>query len=190
MSARLVRSSNSAEVSRPAESASASTCTAAVAAERGRGELLAADADRDAAVHVLADALSAGRLTSAEFDDRTSRALTARTYGELDDALRGLGGLPRARARSHPMRKAVFWVVGVICSPFVLLGSMLTAFGDTGDEIGIGIVLLVLTLRGLFALWRCAWPRSSKHEPRPPHGDRGSWRRAGAPTSGRSGRAP
>jgi hypothetical protein len=36
---------------------------------------------------------------------------------------------------------------------------MLTAFGDTGDEIGIGLVLLVLTLPGLFGLWRWAWPR-------------------------------
>ena len=130
-----------------------------VPADRRRDELLASDADRDVAVHVLADALSVGRLTSAEFDDRTNRALVARTYGELDDVLRGLGGLPREAARSHPLRKAVFWVVGVISSPFVLLGSILTAFGDNGDEISIGLVLLVLTLPGLFGLWRWAWPR-------------------------------
>lgn len=131
-----------------------------VAADRRRDELLASDADRDVAVHLLADALSAGRLTSAEFDERTDRALAARTYGELDDVLQGLGGLPRKAARSHPARKAVFWVVAVVSSPFFLLGSLLTAFGDKGDEIGIGIVLLVLTLPGLFGLWRWAWPRS------------------------------
>ena len=125
-----------------------------------RGELLAADADRDVAIHLLADALSVGRLTSAEFDERTNRALAARTYGELDDVLPGLGGLPRKAPRSHPVRKALFWVVAVMSSPFVFLGSMLTAFGDTGDEIGIGLVLLVLTLPGLFGLWRWAWPRS------------------------------
>jgi hypothetical protein len=127
--------------------------------DRSRGELLAADADRDAAVHVLADALAVGRLTSAEFDERTDRALAARTYGQLDEVLRGLGGLPRTAARSHPVRKVAFWVVAVISSPFVFLGSTLTAFGDTGDEIGIGLVLLVLTLPGLFGLWRWAWPR-------------------------------
>lgn len=130
------------------------------AADPRRDGLLASDADRDVAVHVLADALAVGRLTSAEFDDRTNRALVARTYGELDDVLQGLGGLPRKAARSHPLRKAVFWAVGVISSPFVLLGSLLTAFGDTGDEIGFGIVLLVLTVPGLFGLWRWAWPRS------------------------------
>lgn len=136
------------------------TGSQATAEDRRRGQLLAADADRDVAIHVLADALAVGRLTSAEFDERTNRALAARTYGELDEALQGLGGLPRKAPRSHPARKVLFWVVAVISSPFVFLGSMLTAFGDTGDEIGIGIVLLVLTLPGLFGLWRWAWPRS------------------------------
>jgi DNA-binding MarR family transcriptional regulator len=131
------------------------------AEDRRRGQLFASDADRDAAVHVLADALSVGRLTPAEFDERTNRALAARTYGDLDAVLQGLAGLPGKAPRSHPVRKALFWVVTVVSSPFVLLGTMLTAFGDKGDEIGIGIVLLVLTLPGLFGLWRWAWPRSS-----------------------------
>lgn len=130
-----------------------------VAEDRGRDALLASDADRDVAVHVLADALAVGRLTAAEFDERTNRALTARTYGELEDVLKGLGGLPRARARSRPLRKALFWVVAVLSSPFVLLGSTLTAFGSDTDDVVIGLVLLVLTLPGLFGLWRWAWPR-------------------------------
>lgn len=137
----------------------ASAAPQPVAERRHRDELLASDADRDDAVHVLAEALSVGRLTSEEFDERTSRALAARTYGELDDVLHGLGGLPRKAPRSHPMRKAVFWVVAVLSSPFALLGTLLTAFGDTGDEVSIGLVLLVLTLPGLFGLWRWAWPR-------------------------------
>jgi DNA-binding MarR family transcriptional regulator len=138
----------------------ASAAPQPVAEHRRRNELLASDADRDVAVHLLADALSVGRLTPAEFDERTNRALAARTYGELDDVLQGLGGLPRKAPRSHPVRKVAFWVVAVISSPFVFLGSMLTAFGDNGDEVGIGLVLLVLTLPGLFGLWRWAWPRS------------------------------
>lgn len=89
---------------------------------------------------------------SAEFDERTNRALAARTYGELDDVLQGLGGLPRKAAHSHPLRKVAFWVVTVVSSPSVFLGSMLTAFGDNGDEVGIGLVLLVLTLPGLGSL--------------------------------------
>jgi Domain of unknown function (DUF1707) len=43
----------------------------------------ASDADRDAVVSDLAGHFQAGRLTAAELDDRTGRALTARTWGEL-----------------------------------------------------------------------------------------------------------
>lgn len=130
-----------------------------VAAARRRDALLASDADRDAAVHVLADALSVGRLTSAEFDDRTDRALAARTYGELDAVLEGLGGLPGVTPPGRPWRKGLFWGVSVVSSPFVLFGVLFTAFADQVDEVVFGLVLLVLTLPGLFGLWRWAWPR-------------------------------
>jgi DNA-binding MarR family transcriptional regulator len=123
-----------------------------------RAGLLAADADRDAAVERLSAAFSEGRLSDTELESRTASALSARTYGDLDGALQGLGGLPR-EVRSHPVRKAVFWVVAVLSSPFVLLGSLLFAFGtDAGDHLG-GLMFLVLLLPGLFALRRWAWPR-------------------------------
>jgi hypothetical protein len=45
-------------------------------------------------------------------------------------------------------------------SPFVLLGTLLFAFGtDLGDHVG-GFMFLVLLLPGLFKLRRWAWPRS------------------------------
>jgi hypothetical protein len=43
----------------------------------------ASDADRDAVVADLGEHFQAGRLTLAEFDERTDRALAARTWGEL-----------------------------------------------------------------------------------------------------------
>jgi len=43
----------------------------------------ASDADRDAVVSDLSEHFQAGRLTAAELDERTGRALTARTWGEL-----------------------------------------------------------------------------------------------------------
>ena len=43
----------------------------------------ASDADRDAVAHTLADAFAVGRLTRDEHDERLSRALAARTLGEL-----------------------------------------------------------------------------------------------------------
>lgn len=136
-----------------------SVAAQAVAEDRRRDELLAADADRDAAVHLLAEALAQGRLSAAEFDDRTDRALTARTYGELDDVLRGLGGLP-GQVRSHPVRKVCFWVVAALSSPFLFLGAMALLFGsDAGDRV-FGVVVAVVLLPGLLALRRWAWPRA------------------------------
>jgi hypothetical protein len=46
-------------------------------------EMRASDADRDAVLAVLSEHFQAGRLTSAELEDRTGRALAARTYGDL-----------------------------------------------------------------------------------------------------------
>lgn len=130
----------------------------AAAEETARNGLLASDADRDTVVHLLSDAFSQGRLSSSELEHRTGTALSARTYGELDDVLQGLGGLQRP-VRSHPVRKAVFGVVALLFSPFVLLGTLLLAFGvDAGDRF-VGIVFLILLLPGLFALRRWAWPR-------------------------------
>lgn len=130
----------------------------AAAKEQERSGLLAADADRDGAVEALSAAFTEGRLSTAELESRTASALSARTYGELDTVLQGLGGLPR-EVRSHPVRKALFWVVAMLSSPFVLTGTLLFAFGtDLGDHV-FGLIFLVLLLPGLFALWRWAWPR-------------------------------
>ena len=43
----------------------------------------ASDGDREKAVAILRDAYATGRLTLAEFDDRTSAAFASRTWGEL-----------------------------------------------------------------------------------------------------------
>ena len=114
--------------------------------------MLASDADRDAVVQILSDAFSQGRLSTGEFEDRTSKALSARSHGQLDDLLHDLGGLRPVKSR--PVRKAVFCVAAFLASPFVLLGALLVAFGvDAGDRVG------VILLPGLFALRRWAWPR-------------------------------
>ena len=130
----------------------------AAADEAARHGQLASDADRDAAVQQLSDAFSQGRLSSAELEQRTGTALAARTYGELDDVLQGLGGLPRQAGR-HPVRRTVFFGTAFLSSPFVMMGALFLAFGtDVGDHV-FGLVLLVLLLPGLFGLWRWAWPR-------------------------------
>jgi len=45
----------------------------------------ASDADRDAVVTALGEHFQAGRITSEELDDRTGKALSARTLPELRD---------------------------------------------------------------------------------------------------------
>lgn len=65
----------------------------------------ASDADRDAVVSDLGEHFQAGRLTAAELDERTGRALTARTYGELTELLADLPAArpaPRIPAASSP----------------------------------------------------------------------------------------
>jgi hypothetical protein len=47
------------------------------------GSLLVSDADRDQIIEQLTDHFQAGRLTKDEFDDRSGRALRARTQAEL-----------------------------------------------------------------------------------------------------------
>src|SRR5690348_10107902 len=48
-------------------------------------QMKASDADRDAVVAALSEHFQTGRLTREEFDERTGRALTARTLDELDE---------------------------------------------------------------------------------------------------------
>jgi Domain of unknown function (DUF1707)/Domain of unknown function (DUF4190) len=61
-------------------------------ASNGRGQMRAADVDRDRAVSFLTTAFTEGRLTKDEYDDRVDRALQARTYADLDIIVTDLPG--------------------------------------------------------------------------------------------------
>jgi hypothetical protein len=56
------------------------------------GEMRASDADRDLALAELSEHFQTGRLTQEEFDDRTGRALQARTGQELTELFTDLPG--------------------------------------------------------------------------------------------------
>jgi hypothetical protein len=47
------------------------------------GGIRASDTDRENVVEILRDAYSTGRLTMAEFDERTTAAFAAKTWGDL-----------------------------------------------------------------------------------------------------------
>ena len=59
------------------------------------GSLRVSDADRDRAIAELSEHFQAGRLTTEELEDRTGRALQARTAGELAELFTDL---PRRQA--------------------------------------------------------------------------------------------
>jgi hypothetical protein len=61
-------------------------------------QMKASDADRDAVLSDLSEHFQAGRLTVDEFEDRTGRALAARTWGELRDLTQDL---PTSSAGPH-----------------------------------------------------------------------------------------
>ena len=54
------------------------------------GGIRASDADREHVVEILREAFSAGRLTLEEFDERTTLAFAAKTWGGLRDLTRDL----------------------------------------------------------------------------------------------------
>jgi hypothetical protein len=62
----------------------------------------ASDADRDAVMSDLSEHFQAGRLTAGELDERTGRALTARTWGELGELAADLPALRPAASAGTP----------------------------------------------------------------------------------------
>jgi uncharacterized membrane protein len=69
------------------------------AAGGGRGQMRAADADRDRAVSFLTTAYTEGRLGNDEYDSRLESALSARTYADLDRVVTDLPGARITTAR-------------------------------------------------------------------------------------------
>src|SRR5579863_2970616 len=64
--------------------------------------MLAANADRERAVDVLRAGYAEGRLTRAEYEDRTARVYAARTYGALAALIADLPSGPLGGTAYHP----------------------------------------------------------------------------------------
>jgi hypothetical protein len=120
-------------------------------------QLRASDADRDAVLALLSEHFQAGRLTSEEFDERSSQALTARTYAELATLTADLpapAATPAAApspAPPWPARHRALTVLGVIA--VILIASV--AFGvASGWRHGAGMWWIIPA--GLLAARRLA----------------------------------
>ena len=90
------------------------------------GSLRVSDADRDRAIAELSEHYQAGRITTEEFEDRSGRALQARTTADLADLFTDL---PRRQApvtgatatSTAPARPATAWPARVPVAPVTIL---------------------------------------------------------------------
>jgi hypothetical protein len=127
----------------------------------GRHGMRVSDADRDAVVTELGEHFGQGRLDQAEFDERMTQALAARTEGDLDGLL---ADLPPARpavsaapARAWPRRLPV-------AVPLLFAVILIATFAAGGRQHGgvpwpLWWLLPIMILR--FAWWRGGWRRRS-----------------------------
>ena len=124
----------------------------------GRGQMRAADADRDRAVSFLTTAYTEGRLSKDEYDTRLETALSARTYADLDQVVTDLPG-----ARVPPVRHRVVGTNGLAVAslacglaqflfgplptiPAIVLGHMARHQIKRTGEQGAGMALAGLLL--------------------------------------------
>ena len=123
------------------------------------------DAERDATLRTLGDHAAAGRLTLDELEERSSRALAAKTRGELATLVSDLpadaGQAGAAPATGARVRKPVRWMVAIMGGShrrgrFRAVGSINAVAIMGGDEIdlreaeieGGELTLNVFTLMG------------------------------------------
>ena len=85
--------------------------------------LRAADADRTVVADRLGAAMSAGRLTVAEYDERLTRVYAARTYGELAELTTDLPVTPSP----VPLTKPTVEPAGSTCAAWGHPGASLRA---------------------------------------------------------------
>ena len=93
------------------------------------GSMRVSDADRDRAIAELSEHYQAGRLTTEEFEDRTGRALQARTTADLADLFTDLprrqapmtGGTATSAASTAPASPARAWPARLPVAPVAIL---------------------------------------------------------------------
>jgi hypothetical protein len=117
----------------------------------------ASDADRDRAAAILAAAYGEGRLAEDEYDDRLHRALSARTYADLDLLVTDLPAAQAAVVRAVPRTNGLAiaslacglaqFVVGPLGTiPAIALGHMARGQIRRSGEQGAGLALAGLML--------------------------------------------
>ncbi len=126
-------------------------------ADGGRGKIRAADADRDRVAEFLNTAYIEGRLSKDEYDGRLDKALSARTYADLDQVV---ADLPAARPpMATPVAKTNgFAIASLACGlgqfmfgplatiPAIVFGHIARSQIKRTGEQGAGLALAGLIL--------------------------------------------
>jgi hypothetical protein len=127
------------------------------AAGSARGNMRAADADRDRVVEFLKLAYSEGRLSKDEHDARVESALSARTYADLDQVVTDLPVRPAAVV-TPVTRTNGFAIASLACGlaqlmvgplatiPAIVFGHMARGQIKRTGEQGAGLALAGLIL--------------------------------------------
>ena len=104
--------------------------------------LRVSDAERDATLRTLGDHAAVGRLTLDELEDRSGRALAAKTRGELATLTSDLPAEPGQSQLPDRPRKPVRWMVAIMSGShrrgrFRAVGSINAIAIMGGDEIDL-----------------------------------------------------
>jgi hypothetical protein len=116
-----------------------------------RGDLRVSDADRDRAVAELSEHFQTGRLTQEEFEDRSGRALQARTGKELSDLFTDLPqGMPPAAVSPGSVRRAgrvpVVPIVIACVVAATIAGNVLSVTLGHSHTVSFGLLVPVLII--------------------------------------------
>ncbi len=122
------------------------------------GNLRVSDADRDRTLAELSEHFQAGRLTSAELEDRTGRALSARTGNDLAVLVADLPPAPAAAApvpaRDSGRRvEPALWICAALCVVAVVAVAVAVVTAP-GHHTHIVLVPWWLILVAVFVLRR------------------------------------
>ena len=119
------------------------------------GGLRVSDADRDRAIAELSEHFQAGRLTAEELEDRTGRALQARTAGELAELFTDLPRRQAAVTGTAPtsacvgsFRSARVPTVPIAIMAVVVLASILSGHPGLIALVPVLVFLIVRRLAG------------------------------------------
>jgi hypothetical protein len=144
----------------------------------------ASDADREHTVGILRDGYACGRLTLAEFDERTTAAFASRTWGELRRLTRDLpapgqrpplpaapaGAPQRAGSTGDRPSRAAPAGDGPALMPVLTIALFWLALTFTAHAAGalIPVVLIVLMAMQLAGRVRCGLDSRPTDQPGPP----------------------